>query len=421
VIVEVDAILRDRCVTTSRPKVQAHYQLTDAQFSVIAVAKPGKPSVVIDRIAYSPYGEATRTLRSDVNGDGAVNSDDYKAIYNLIGTKIGASGYIAEADLDRDGKITQADYDICIADWGQKSIGGVGEAALFSAGVRNDVGYCGYIYNLETGLYTVRFRTYSPTLGRWLTRDPDGTAPNRLPVSVVRRSSLGVLTQYADGPNLFQYCIGDPVSFTDYLGLQGSLCGPNTPQALLAALEAAGLTTGQIARLLALRGVSQEAIMQLLGISAATAAAALAAVEAEKQGLIQAIRDKVRSVAKRMAKEAACAYGRAGKDRECKGNNQPKSCNETGWDPSTGANCDKFFKRMEHFARCAEFRLIEAEFCDGTPEWKAGHTAAAMNFALGAANCAAKYLECKEAAKRTGGQCNPCDSGSGGAGSTSPK
>jgi RHS repeat-associated protein len=155
----------------SRSTEDLAFQLTDAQFSVIAVAKPGTPSVVIDRITYSPYGEATRTLRSDVNGDGAVNSDDYKAIYNLIGTKIGASGYIAEADLDRDGKITQADYDICIADWGQKSSGGVGEAALFSAGVRNDVGYCGYIYNLETGLYTVRFRTYSPTLGRWLTRE----------------------------------------------------------------------------------------------------------------------------------------------------------------------------------------------------------------------------------------------------------
>jgi len=56
------------------------FQLTDAQFSVIAVATPGNPSVVIDRIAYTPYGESTRTLRSDVNGDGMVNKDDYDGV-----------------------------------------------------------------------------------------------------------------------------------------------------------------------------------------------------------------------------------------------------------------------------------------------------------------------------------------------------
>ena len=35
---------------------------------------------MIDRIAYSPYGEATRTLRSDVNGDGFVNQSDHTGI-----------------------------------------------------------------------------------------------------------------------------------------------------------------------------------------------------------------------------------------------------------------------------------------------------------------------------------------------------
>jgi hypothetical protein len=47
---------------------------------VIAVATAGKPGVVIDRIAYSAYGEATRTLRSDVNGDGFVDKDDYNGV-----------------------------------------------------------------------------------------------------------------------------------------------------------------------------------------------------------------------------------------------------------------------------------------------------------------------------------------------------
>jgi hypothetical protein len=69
------------------------FQLTDAQFSVLAVATPGKPGVVIDRIAHSPYGEATRTLRSDVNGDGFVNQSDYAGIIRpRIGATIGTAG-----------------------------------------------------------------------------------------------------------------------------------------------------------------------------------------------------------------------------------------------------------------------------------------------------------------------------------------
>jgi len=74
----------------------------------------------------------------------------------------------------------------------------VGETGLFSAGVRNSVGYCGYIHNEDTGLYTVRHRTYSATLGRWLTRDPAG---------------------YVDGMSLFEYVRSAP-SLVDPLGLQ---------------------------------------------------------------------------------------------------------------------------------------------------------------------------------------------------------
>ncbi|MFN8816480.1 MAG: dockerin type I domain-containing protein, partial [bacterium] len=116
------------------------FQLTDAQFSVIALAAPGKPSVVIDRIAYTPYGEPTRRLRSDVDGNGVVDSRDYEdVIQQLIGTPITSPTYRVEADLDRNGAITLADYDICIADDGRKILGGggVGETDLFSPGVRN--------------------------------------------------------------------------------------------------------------------------------------------------------------------------------------------------------------------------------------------------------------------------------------------
>ena len=182
-----------------RSSQELAFQLTDAQFSVITVATPGKPGVVIDRIAYSPYGEATRTLRSDVNGDGFVNKDDYAGIIKpRTGAAIGTAAYVVEADLDRDGKITQTDYDISIADDGKSSSGGVGEAGLFSRGVRNSIGYCGYVFNEDSGLYTVRFRTYSPTLGRWLERDPAG---------------------YVDGANTYAYLNSGPIGSVDPTGL----------------------------------------------------------------------------------------------------------------------------------------------------------------------------------------------------------
>ncbi|MEY3142834.1 MAG: hypothetical protein RLY21_1327 [Planctomycetota bacterium] len=53
---------------------------------------------MIDRIAYSPYGEATRTLRSDVNGDGFVNQSDYAGeIKPRIGAAIGTAAYVVES------------------------------------------------------------------------------------------------------------------------------------------------------------------------------------------------------------------------------------------------------------------------------------------------------------------------------------
>ncbi|WP_040351623.1 RHS repeat domain-containing protein [Blastopirellula marina] len=55
----------------------------------------------------------------------------------------------------------------------------------------------GYYYDSNTGLYVVRNRVYHPKLGRWLTKDP-----------------LGMV----DGPNLYEYCAGDPVNFIDPSG-----------------------------------------------------------------------------------------------------------------------------------------------------------------------------------------------------------
>jgi RHS repeat-associated protein len=60
----------------------------------------------------------------------------------------------------------------------------------------NEILYCGYRYDTETGLYHVRNRYYHPTVGRWMTRDP-----------------------IEEGVNLYQYSDSDPAGYLDSWGL----------------------------------------------------------------------------------------------------------------------------------------------------------------------------------------------------------
>lgn len=63
--------------------------------------------------------------------------------------------------------------------------------------VDNDVLFCGYRFDPETGLYQVRNRYYHPTVG-WITRDP---------------------LEYVDGMSLYEYCMSGPVAAVDPMGL----------------------------------------------------------------------------------------------------------------------------------------------------------------------------------------------------------
>ena len=63
-----------------------------------------------------------------------------------------------------------------------------------SSDYANEVLYCGYRFDTETGLYHVRHRSYHPTLGRWLQRDRGG---------------------YVDGMSLYEYVRSNPVVYVD--------------------------------------------------------------------------------------------------------------------------------------------------------------------------------------------------------------
>lgn len=62
----------------------------------------------------------------------------------------------------------------------------------------NEILFAGNRREVDTGLYQVRYRSYHPSLGSWMTRDP---------------------LRYVDGQNLYQYCDSAPKSQTDPLGL----------------------------------------------------------------------------------------------------------------------------------------------------------------------------------------------------------
>ena len=106
-----------------------------------------------------------------------------------------ASGAIVEAyDTDAYGNTI-----IMTANWGSDS-------ATQSAYGANDLVFCGYRYDPETQLYYVRNRTYSPTLGRWIQRDPIGVA---------------------GGINLYEYVNGRAVVALDPTGTSACLnAGP---------------------------------------------------------------------------------------------------------------------------------------------------------------------------------------------------
>ena len=125
------------------------YYCNDANMNVTALVNAS--GAVVERYAYDPYGKVTI----------------------LDGTTGGQTEWAADADQKSD--------------------------------VDNEILYCGYRFDPETGLYHVRHRYYHPTLGRWVSRDPIG---------------------YGDDMTLYGYGASSPMAWIDPSGLRESPCGP---------------------------------------------------------------------------------------------------------------------------------------------------------------------------------------------------
>jgi RHS repeat-associated protein len=75
-----------------------------------------------------------------------------------------------------------------------------------SVGPDNLIGYAGYVFNPEREDYSVRFRVYSPELGRWRQQD-----------------ALG----FVDGSSLYAYVASPPARFIDPSGLKLRVVNPH--------------------------------------------------------------------------------------------------------------------------------------------------------------------------------------------------
>jgi len=96
---------------------------------------------------------------------------------------------------DNRGQITERyEYDA----FGKPAIKDASGATLQASSIGNRFMFTGREYDQETGLYYYRARHYSPTLGRFLQRDPLGNI---------------------DGPNPYTYCANNPINWIDPFGL----------------------------------------------------------------------------------------------------------------------------------------------------------------------------------------------------------
>jgi RHS repeat-associated protein len=158
----------------------------------------GTASKIFERVSYSPYGVARHHWPGDVDGDGDQDNFDRLAINGGLGTSIDDAGYIANADLNRDGEIDNADK--VLAGQGFPPVNKTALAAgeLSDPNLGNQIGFDGYHFDAESQLYRVRHRSYDPALQQWLERDP-----------------LGMI----EGPNLYAYVRENPIRYTDPTGL----------------------------------------------------------------------------------------------------------------------------------------------------------------------------------------------------------
>ncbi len=192
-------ILRDRDANTDFDAEadgtleERTYYLQNWRADVIALVEAdGSP---IQQIRYDAYGVPFGIPKSDMFGDGSVDSNDYFEFASLLGASNVRADWDFDGDFDGDDNTAYTADNAADDDLGR----GAPSYAYARTGGNNRKLYAGYEYDpqLAGETYHVRHRVLLAELGRWSRRDPLG---------------------YADGMSLCGY-IRDPIARIDPLGL----------------------------------------------------------------------------------------------------------------------------------------------------------------------------------------------------------
>jgi RHS repeat-associated protein len=172
---------RIRKVVEGDPDVTYDYYYNE-RWQVVEVRKGGSANPYEQYVWGLQYVDAPVVRFQDSDTNGTLNNTlyyMYDGNFNVTAL-IGTDGTVAERYVyDPYGKVSFLD-----GSWG----------AISASAYDNDILYCGYRFDPESGNYQVRNRYLTPPLGRWLTTDPIG---------------------YGDGMNLYQYVGGTPIDFLD--------------------------------------------------------------------------------------------------------------------------------------------------------------------------------------------------------------
>jgi len=132
----------------------------------------------------------------DDDDDGTPGNDDEEELYYCNDANMNVTAVVGESGgtwqvLERYLYDAYGRPRICNADWSDTAV-------TWANSKKNEILFCGYRYDPETGLYHVRHRPDHPTLGRWMVRDFEG---------------------YVRGMSLYEYVTSEPVGLLDPYGL----------------------------------------------------------------------------------------------------------------------------------------------------------------------------------------------------------
>jgi RHS repeat-associated protein len=199
-------------------------------WQVLEVRKGGDPDPLEQYVWGAQYIDAPVVRFRDGNVDGDLDDTQnnvdstlyytYDGNFNVTGL-IGTNGTVAERyTYDPYGQVT-----FKAANWSDA-------ANQAKSAYDNEILYCGYRFDPESGLYQVRYRYLHSTLGKWIARDPidtltehaaSPTTPREVnPSGTLLLSQQAAAMHYIDGMNIYQYSGSGPTVVRDPLGLWGA-------------------------------------------------------------------------------------------------------------------------------------------------------------------------------------------------------